>query len=65
LDTPLHSLYVNSRPLDKGRNKDMIIIFGYLSVACIPIHTYKHTYTHTNTNIQMLLIPYMSGHTFN
>ena len=45
MDTPLHSLYVSSRPLDKGRNEDMIIIFRYLSVAYAAIHTHTQKYS--------------------
>jgi len=48
VDTPLHSLYIRSRPLDKGRNEDMKIIFRYLSVACISTHTHTHTHKYSD-----------------
>jgi len=56
VDTPLHSLYVSSRPLDKGIKEDMIIIFRYLSVACIPIHTHTHTHTHIQMDLNTLYV---------
>jgi len=49
VDTPLHSLYVSSRPLDKSRNEDKIIILDIYQW-----HVYLHTLTHTNIQLNLI-----------
>lgn len=56
----LHSLYISSRPLDKGRNEGLVI-----TLDTYQWHVYLHTHTNTHTqNFEMDLIRYtrMSGH---